>query len=153
MQTEEDFETTTPSKRFGDENTPLAHPGNSPAPPTSDQTPSSMPASGQPNREEPLHGELERRLAAQEDPLLRPKKLSWGWRSFVAITVAVAAGAGGAIGAAVGRLGCEGCSALSLVLGAAMGATFAGIGMTVLAILVARSFVEWESSRRKRSRE
>ncbi|MER3520953.1 MAG: hypothetical protein C4317_01440 [Acidimicrobiia bacterium] len=90
---------------------------------------------------------LAQRIPDAKDPLLRRRKLSWRWRLFVVFTVALAGVAGGAIGAAVARLGCEECSAPSVALGAALGMAFAGIGMAILAMLVARSFVEWEDSR------
>ncbi len=100
----------------------------------SDETLSKDPSGSQPTEES---------LLDVEDPLLQPRRLSLGWRVFVAASVCLAAGAGGAIGAAVPKIGCEECGMPATVIGAVLGAVFAGIGMAIMAVLIARSFEEW----------
>jgi hypothetical protein len=95
---------------------------------------------------------LEERLSEIEDPLLAPSRLSAGWRLFVALAVIISAGAGASIGVAVARIGCEGCTIVSSIAGGTLGAAFAGVGMAILAVLIARSFEEWRRLGRTREK-
>lgn len=92
---------------------------------------------------------LKEQLLGLEDPLLRPRHLSNGWRIFVAVLVAVSAAAGGALGVAVAKIGCVQCGIFATVAGGLLGGIFAGIGMAVLGVLIARSFEEWSRTGRK----
>ncbi len=98
-------------------------------------------------RERDPEEEVLERLSHLDDPLLAPRRLGVFWRTFIVLSTALAAAAGGTIGVAVARLGCEGCSILTLVGGGAIGAVFAGSGVSVLTVLTARSFDEWRRTR------
>lgn len=95
--------------------------------------------------------ELVRKLADREDPLLERKPLAFGWKLIIAILAALGAVAGGGIGWAVGSLGCENppCSILPGLVGGILGASLAALGMTVLGVLIVRSFEEWASHKTK----
>lgn len=87
---------------------------------------------------------VEKDLAAQEDPLLRPRPLGLWWRLLVAALTAAGGTAGGWIGWAVASLGCEPpCGVAPRIVGATLGAGLSGLGMAVLGVLIARSFMEW----------